>query len=108
MRISQWLDEQEARGADVSHIAVPENMLRDEQPDETIYFREIRPCSILCTGDHPFATVERYGHWYLARGREKEKGPHTAKPPWWFISRDQDLSVREAKSRIEDASKGQR
>lgn len=105
MKISDWLDFQQAQGIDVSHIVIPEEKLRDEQPDETIYFKEIRPCSILCTGDHPFATVERYGRWYFSRGREKEKGPHTTKPPWWFITKDRDLAVKEAKAHIEESLK---
>ncbi len=99
-RISDWLDFQKAQGLDVSHLVIPEEKLRDEPPDETIYFREIRPCSVLCAGDHPFATVERYGRWYLARGREKEKGPHTAKPPWWFITEDPALAIQEAKAHL--------
>ena len=104
MRISDWLDMQQAQGIDVSHARIPESMLREEQPDETVFFKEIRPCSILCTGDHPFATVERYGQWYYARGREKEKGPHTTKPQWWMFTRDQNLAVKEAKAHIEDAA----
>lgn len=80
MTLSQWLDQKEAEGLDMSSIALPETMELDEEPDETIYFKEIRPCSVLCTGTHPFATVERYGHWYQCRGREKEKGPHTTRP----------------------------
>ena len=49
----------------------------------------------------PFATVERYGNWYYSRGREKDKGPHTAKPQWGLFTRDRDLALREARSRIE-------
>lgn len=105
MTISEWLDKQEAQGVDVSHIVVPESMLRDEEPDETLYFKEIRTCGILCTGEHPFATVERYGRWYLSRGREKEAGPHTTRPPWWLYTRDQDMAIQTAKARIEDLSK---
>ena len=101
MTISEWLDKQEAQGVDVSHIALPEAMARDEEPDETLYFKEVRTCSVLCTGDHPFATVERFGRWYHARGREKETGPHTTKPPWWLFTKDQDLAIKTARSRIE-------
>ena len=100
MSISEWLDRQEAKGFDVSHIPLPQDMANDEEPDETIFFQEVRPCSVLCTGDHPFATVERYGHWYYSRGREKEKGPHTTKPQWWLFTRDKGVAVSTAKSRL--------
>ncbi len=101
MTISEWLDEKEAQGLDVSHIALPENLAQNEDPEETIYFKEIRTCGILCTRDHPFATVERFGHWYYSRGRDKEDGPHTTKPQWWFFTKDKDFAIQTAKSHIE-------
>jgi hypothetical protein len=102
MNISEWLDEKEDQGLDVSHIVLPESLARNEDPEETIYFKEIRPCSILCTGVHPFATVERFGHWYYSRGKEKENGhPHTTKPQWWLFTKNEDLAVQTAKSHID-------
>ena len=101
MNISEWLDKKEAQGVDVSHIALPADLLGDEEPDETIYFKEVRTCGVLCTGDHPFATVERFGHWYYSRGREKETGPHTTKPQWGQFTKDKDLAVKTARSHIE-------
>lgn len=74
MRISEWLDQKEAEGADVSQILLPEYLSYDELPDETVFFKEIIPCGILCTGDHPFSIVERFGHWYFCRGQDKEEG----------------------------------
>ncbi len=101
MTISEWLDQKEALGVDVSHIVLPEDLASDEEPDETIYFKEIRPCSVLCTGTHPFATVERYGHWYLSRGREKEAGPHTSRPQWWLFTKDKNLALKTSREHIE-------
>jgi len=101
MIISEWLDKKEAQGIDVSHIVLPEDLAKEEEPDETIFFKEIRPCSILCTGNHPFATVERFDHWYYCRGREKEAGLHTAKPQWWLFTKDKDLAIKTAKSHIQ-------
>jgi hypothetical protein len=101
MNISKWLDEKEAEGIDVSQIELPDDLVNDEAPEETIFFKEIRPCSILCTGSHPFATVERFGHWYYGRGRDKETGPHTTKQQWRMFTRDKDLAVKTAKSHIE-------
>jgi len=63
MTIPEWLDSQEATGKDVAHIVLPDELSREEDPEETIFYNEIRECSILCDGDHPFATVERYGNW---------------------------------------------
>jgi hypothetical protein len=100
MTISEWLDEKEADGIDVSHIVVPEDLAYEEEPEETIFFKEIRTCSVLCTGQHPFATVERFGDWYYCRGREKEAGPHTTRPQWWMYTKDRDLAVKVAKSHI--------
>lgn len=100
MNISQWLDQQEARGVDVSGIVLPQDLANDEAPDETLYFKEIRTCGVLCPGDHPFATVERFGHWYCGRGREKEKGPHTSQPQWRFFTKDKELALETARARI--------
>ena len=50
MNISDWLDKKEAEGIDVSHIVLPDNLANEEAPEETIFFQEIRSCSILCTG----------------------------------------------------------
>lgn len=101
MSISMWLDKKEAEGIDVSHIALPDDLASDEAPAETIFFQEIRTCSILCTGSHPFSTVERFGHWYYCRGRDKEKGPHTTQKQWWMFTRDRDLAIKTAKDHIE-------
>jgi hypothetical protein len=102
MNISKWLDKKEAEGIDVSHIELPEDLANEEAPEETIFFKEIRPCSILCTGSHPFSTVERFGHWYYCRGRDKETGPHTTKPQWWMFTKDKDLAIKTAKAHIEE------
>ncbi len=102
MNISEWLDKKEAQGVDVSHIVLPADLANEEEPDETIFFKEIRTCSVLCVGNHPFATVERFGHWYYSRGREKESGPHTTKPPWWLFTKDKDLAGRTARLHIEE------
>jgi hypothetical protein len=102
MNISKWLDKKKAKGIDVSQIVLPEDLKNDEAPGETIFFKEIRPCSILCTGSHPFSTVERFGHWYYCRGRDKETGPHTTKQQWWMFTKDKDLAIKTAKTHIEE------
>jgi hypothetical protein len=101
MNISKWLDKKEAAGVDVSQIVLPDDLVNDEAPAETIFFKEIRSCSILCTGSHPFSTVERFGHWYYCRGCDKENGPHTTKPQWWLFTKDKDFAIKTAKSHIE-------
>ena len=63
MTISEWLDEKEAEGVDVSQIALPDDLSLTQDPEETIFFEEIKPCGFLCRENHPFSTVERFGTW---------------------------------------------
>ena len=101
MRISGWLDEKEALGFDVSQIVLPDDLAYDEAPEETIFFEEIRPCGILCKENHPFSTVERFGHWYYSRGQDKKAGPHSSEMGWGLFTKDKDLAIKTAKSHIE-------
>ena len=101
MTISDWLDEKEREGIDVSHIVLPQSLTYDEAPTEILYFKEIRPCGILCTQNHPYSTVERYGHWYLSRGQDKRAGIHSSDMEWSLLTKNKDLAIDTAKSRIE-------
>jgi hypothetical protein len=101
MNISDWLDEKEEENVDVSQIILPADMLFDEAPEETIYFKEIKPCGLLCTGNHPFSTVEHFGHWYYCRGQDKRAGIHSFNMKWRLITRDREMALRTAKSHIE-------
>jgi hypothetical protein len=101
MSISEWLDKKEAEDVDVSQIVLPDDLSYDQVPDETIFFEEINPCEILCTGNHPFSTVERFGHWYYCRGQDKAAGIHSLRMQWRFLTKDKDLAVKTAKSHIE-------
>jgi hypothetical protein len=38
MTISEWLDEKEEEGVDVSQIVLPDDLSYDEDPDETVFF----------------------------------------------------------------------
>jgi hypothetical protein len=98
MNVSGWLDEKEAEGLDVSHIVLPNDLSYDEAPDETIYFKEINPCGIFCTGSHPFSTVERFRHWYYCRGQDKEAGVHASGMEWRLFTKDRGLAIKTAKS----------
>ncbi len=101
MTISDWLDKKEAEGIDVSQIELPDELSRDEDPAETVYFKSFNPCSILCTRNHPFSTVERFGHWYSCRGQDKKAGIHSTGMEWRFFTKNKDLAVKTAKSHIE-------
>ncbi|MGD0821514.1 MAG: hypothetical protein ABSA71_12315 [Desulfomonilia bacterium] len=101
MKISKWLDKKVKEGFDVSQIVLPGDLSYDDIPDETILFKEIRPCSVLCTGNHPFSTVERFGHWYYCRGQDKEAGIHSSGMKWWLFTKDKDIALKTAKSHIE-------
>jgi hypothetical protein len=101
MKISDWLDEKEAESLDVSQIVLPTNMAYDEDPDETIFFKVINPCGLFCTENHPFSTVERFGHWYLSRGQDKKAGIHSAEMHWRLFTKDKDIALQTAKAHIE-------
>jgi len=101
MKISDWLDEKEAENVDVSQIALPTDMSYDEVPDETIFFEEINPCGLLCTDNHPFSTVERFGHWYYCRGQDKKAGIHSSKMKWGLFTKDKNIALQTAKAHIE-------
>jgi hypothetical protein len=101
MNISDWLDQKEQEGVDVSRIVLPRDLSYDEDPAETIYFKEIRPCGILCTGSHPFSMVERFGHWFYCTGQDKQAGIHATGMKWSLFTKDKGLALRTAKAHIE-------
>jgi len=101
MTISEWLDEREAEGADVSQIELPADQSFDEKPAETIFFKEIKPCGFLCPENHPFSTVERFGHWFIGRGQDKKAGIHVSGMEWRLITKDRNLAIQTARSHIE-------
>ena len=101
MKISDWLDENESENVDVSQIVLPDDLSYDEVPDETIFFEEINPDGIFSTADHPFSTVERFGHWYYCRGRDKSTDIHSSGMEWRLFTKNKDLAVKTAKSHIE-------
>jgi hypothetical protein len=85
----------------MSQIILPTNMSYDEDPDRTIFFKDINPCGLFCTENHPFATVERFGHWYLARGQDKKAGIHSSEMKWKLFTRDKNIALQTAKMHIE-------
>ena len=101
MKISDWLDQKEAEKVDVSQIELPADLAFGEDPDETIYYEEVKPCGLFCTENHPFATVERFGHWYYSRGQDKNAGIHSSEMKWRMFTRNKDLALQTAKARIE-------
>jgi hypothetical protein len=86
---------------DVSQITFPKNMAYDEDPDETLFYKEINPCGLFCTENHPFATVERFEHWYLSRGQDKKAGIHSSEMKWRLFTKDKDIALQTAKAHIE-------
>lgn len=101
MKISDWLDEKEKENVDVSQITLPPNMAYDADPDEIIFFQEIKPCGLLCTKTHPFSKVERFGHWYYCSGQDKKAGIHSSKMKWRLFTKDKNLALQTAKAHIE-------
>ena len=41
MKISDWLDEQQANKVDLAQIVLTNNMSYGEDPDEAVYFKDI-------------------------------------------------------------------
>lgn len=101
MTISEWLDEQQTTGLDVAQMDLPRDMAYDEDPDETIFFRQICPCGVMCVGNHPFSTVERFGHWYRARGQDKAAKLHSNELQWQLLTKNRDLALSTARAHIE-------
>jgi hypothetical protein len=101
MKISDWLDKKEAEQVDVSQIVLPKNMFYDEDPDETLFFKEINPCGFFCTENHPFSTVERFGHWYYCKGQDLKAGIHSSEMKWRLFTKDKDLALQTAKKHLE-------
>jgi hypothetical protein len=101
MKLSEWLDEKEAEGLDVSQIVLPADLAYDGNPDETLYFKEIKPCGLLCELNHPFSTVERFDHWFYSRGQDKRAGIHASGMEWRLFTKDKDLAIKTAKAHIE-------
>lgn len=98
--ISDWLDEKEAEKVDVTHLTLPANLAFDEDPEETIFFEEFKPCGLLCTENHPFSTVERFGHWYYAKGQDKKAGIHSSTMTWHMFTKDKNHAVQTAKTHL--------
>ena len=101
MKISDWLDEKEAENVDVSKIELPTDISFDAVPDETIYFKEDNPCGLLCTDNHPFSKVERFGHWFYSKGQDRKAGIHSSKMKWRLFTKDKALALQTAKERME-------
>ena len=103
INLAEWLDDMAASGKDMSVLKLPEDLAYDTDPDEILFFQEINPCGFLCSQEHPFATVERFDHWYYARGRDKGETLHSAEPQneWGLFTKDEQLAIATAKMHIE-------
>jgi len=101
VKISDWLDAKEAENMDVSHITLPANMSYDEDPDETIFFKEIKPCGLFCTENHPFSTVERFGTGITVEVKTRMRVFIHQKMKWTLFTKDEDIALQTAKAHIE-------
>jgi hypothetical protein len=101
MKLSEWLDKKVSEGVDVSQIVLPDDLSYNAEPDEIIYFKEIKPCGIFCQGNHPFSTVERYDHWFYGKGQDKSAGIHASGMEWRLFTKSKDVAIKTAKAHIE-------
>ncbi len=101
MKVSDWLDKKEAENVDISQISLPADMLHGEDPDATIFYKEINPCGLFCTENHPFSTIECFGHWYYCRGQDKKAGIHSSEMKWHLFTKDKGIALQTARAHIE-------
>lgn len=101
MKISDWLDEKVSEKVDVSQIELPKEISFDAIPDETVFFEEDNPCGFLCTKNHPFSKVERFGHWYYCRGQNRKAGIHSSNMKWQLFTKNKDIAIQTAKAHME-------
>jgi len=99
--ISKLLDEKAGDVTDLSHLDLPHVQPFAQPPDETIFFAEFNPCSMFCDGNHPFSTVERYGHWYYCHGQDRKAGIHSSRMRWHMFTRDKALALKIAKAHLQ-------
>ena len=100
MNISEWLDQQVKAQVDVSQIEVPVEIVFDSTADETVFFEEMNPCGVLCTQNHPYAKIKRFGHWYVCTGQDRRAGIHSSEMKWRLNTRDKQLAMRTAQARM--------
>ena len=101
MKISDWLDIKETENVNMAQLDLPVAMSYDEDPDETLFYQEFNPCGLFCTENHPFSTVEGYGHWYYCRGQDKKAGIHSSRLKWRLFTKDKAFALQTAKAHIE-------
>ena len=82
-------------------ISLPRDISYEATPDEIVFFQEINSCGLLCSGNHPFSKVERFGLWYLFRGQDKKADIHSSKMKWSLFTKDKNLALQTAKAHIE-------
>lgn len=101
MSISNWLDQQAEETGNIAQLELPASLTYDEEPDEMVFFKEINHCGILCTKNHPFSSVVRYGHWYYCTGQDKSAKIHSTEKMWHLLTKDKQLALTTAKQHIE-------
>ena len=100
MKLSDWLDEKVAENVDVSQIELPKEISFDAEADETVFFEEDNPCGLLCTKNHPFSKVERFGHWYYCRGQNRKAGIHSSNMKWRLFTKNKETAIKTAKAHM--------
>lgn len=101
MKLSTWLDNKIKEKIDVSQITLPADISYDNDPDKILFYEEYKPCGYFCAENHPFSTVERFGHWYFSRGQDKKAGIHSSEMKWHLFTKDKDLALGTAKAHME-------
>ena len=102
MTLAEWLDQKAEEGVDLAGLSLPQEILYDAEADERLYFAEENPCGVFCRENHPYASVERYGHWYHAHGQAREAGVHSDRLTWQLFTKNRSEALQAARSRMAD------
>jgi len=101
MKISDWLDKKEAEQVDVSQIVLPANMFYDQDPDETLFFKEINPCGFFAPKITHFLRSNALDTGYYCKGQDRKAGIHSSEMKWKLFTKDKGLALQTAKEHIE-------
>ena len=101
MNISDWLDRKVAEGIDVqprSHCLTICRMTLS--PTRSYFFRFCSP-AVSSAQKSPLFHGRALRALVSCRGQDKKAGVHATGMEWTFFTKDKDLAVKTAKSRIE-------
>lgn len=101
MKVIEWLNVNVSEGDDITPLHIPHHLLVNDDPDEILYYKEVNECGLFCQENHPFAKVERYGHWYRIFGQDKRASKHSDEMTFDVVTKDKVKALQMAQNHIE-------